>query len=46
MAGIKTYAQTDMRVTPTEENHLVRLKDMVEYVAGMTKSPVAAVRWS
>ena len=43
MAGIKTYAQTDMRVPPTEGNHIVRLSDMQEYVAGLTKSPVRVV---
>ena len=40
MSGIRTYHQTDLRVPPTESNHLVRQKDMIEYVAGLTKQPV------
>jgi hypothetical protein len=43
MSGIKTYTQFDMRVAPTEENHLVRLDDMIHYVAGKIKNPVRAV---
>jgi hypothetical protein len=43
MAGIKHYAQIDMRVAPTAESHLVRLEDMVLYVAGKIKNPVRVV---
>ena len=43
MSGIRTYHQTDLRVPPTEGNHLVRQRDMIEYVAGLTKQPVRAV---
>ena len=43
MSGIKTYAQFDMHVAPTEEKHLVRLDDMLRYVAGKIKNPVRAV---
>ena len=42
MSGIKTYTQFDMRVPPTEEHHLVRLDDMLRYVAGKIKNPVRA----
>jgi len=41
--AIKHYTQMDMRVPPTEQTHLVRLGDMIDYVAGMTKAPVAVV---
>ena len=40
MAGIKTYVQTDMRVAPTENNHLVRYQDMVNYVNALTAESV------
>jgi len=43
MSGIKTFVQSDLRVAPTEQNHLVRLQDMMEYVAGLTKSAVRVV---
>jgi hypothetical protein len=43
MAGLKSFTQVDMRVAPTEQNHLARLKDVLEYVAGKTAIPVRAV---
>jgi len=43
MSGIKTYVQTDMRVAPTQDNHLVRLRDMIEYVNALTTEAVRAV---
>jgi len=43
MSGIKTFMQSDLRVPPTEGNHLVRLSDMQMYVAGLTKAAVRAV---
>ena len=43
MSGIRTYTQTDLRVPPTEANHLIRQRDMIEYVAGLTKQPVRVV---
>jgi hypothetical protein len=43
MAGIRTYVQSDLRVAPTEGTHLVRLNDMIQYVAGLTKEAVRAV---
>ena len=43
MSGIKTFVQSDLRIAPTEQNHLVRLQDMMEYVAGLTKSAVRVV---
>ena len=43
MSGIKTFVQTDMRVVPSEPNHVVRLQDMMEYVAGLVKEAVRAV---
>ena len=43
MSGIRTYVQTDLRVPPTESNHVVRLSDMQEYVAGLTKDHVRVV---
>ena len=43
MSGIKTYVQTDLRVPPTENTHVVRLGDLIDYVAGMTKQAVRVV---
>jgi hypothetical protein len=43
MAGIKTYVQTDMRVAPTENNHLVRYQDMVNYVNALTTESVRVI---
>ena len=43
MSGIKTFTQSDLRVAPIEPTHLVRLQDMMEYVAGLTKDPVRVV---
>ena len=43
MSGIKTYLQTDLRTPPTEQNHIVRMQDMIDYVAGMTTAPVDVV---
>jgi hypothetical protein len=43
MSGIKTYVQTNMQVAPTEQNHLVRLQDMIDYVSGITKQSVDVV---
>jgi hypothetical protein len=40
MSGIKTFVQTDLRTPPTEETHLVRLKDMRDYIASLTTHPV------
>jgi hypothetical protein len=40
MSGIKTYSQYDMRVKPTEPNHLARLSDVLELIDGKTKAPV------
>ena len=34
--AIKTYVQSDLRVPPTEQTHLVRLGDMIDYIGGMT----------
>jgi len=41
--AVKTYTQTDLRVPPTEETHIVRLKDMREYIASMTTAAVDVV---
>jgi len=41
--AIKTFVQTDLRVPPTDNNHLVRLGDMISYVAGLTKQAVRVV---
>jgi len=43
MAGIRYLSQINMEVAPQTENHLVRVKDMIEYVASMTKLPVRVV---
>jgi len=43
MSGLRTYTQTDLRVPPTEANHIVRLSDMMEFVAGLQKQAVRAV---
>lgn len=43
MSGIKTYVQTDMRVAPTQDNHLVRMRDMMEYVSALTTETVRCV---
>ena len=43
MTGIKYLSQIQMIVRPVEDNHLVRLSDMVEYVASMSKLPVRVV---
>ena len=43
MSGIRTYIQTDMRVAPTQDNHLVRLRDMIEYVNALTTEAVRVV---
>ena len=41
--AIKTYVQSDLRVPPTDGNHLVRLRDMISYVSGLTKEAVRVV---
>jgi len=43
MSGIRTYVQTDMRVAPTQDNHLVRLRDMIEYVNALISEAVRVV---
>jgi hypothetical protein len=43
MSGIRHFTQIDMRVPATEETHLVRLDEMVRYVAGKIKNPVRAL---
>lgn len=43
MSGIRHHAQIDMRIPPTEATHIVRMGDMMEYVAGLTKEAVRAV---
>jgi len=40
MSGIKTYSQFDLRVKPTEPNHLARLSDVLDLIDGKTKAPV------
>jgi hypothetical protein len=42
MAGIKQFAQIDLRTPPTEGTHVVRHEDMVKCVAGLTKESVRA----
>lgn len=44
--GIKHYAQIQMHVPPTEDEHVVRFKDLKDYVAGKVKSPCRAVSTS
>ena len=41
--SIKTLTQFDCLVAPTAENNFVRLRDMREYIAGMTAEPVRVV---
>lgn len=43
MSGINHMAQINMNVAPTESNHVVRLQDMQDYVAGKVKTPVRLV---
>jgi hypothetical protein len=43
MAGKKFLTQIDMKVQPSEEGHLIRLVDMIEYVSGKIKNPVRVV---
>ena len=42
MSGIKTYVQTDLRVAPTKDTHLVRMRDMMEFVNSLTTEGVRA----
>ena len=43
MSGQIYRSQVDMRTPPTEDRHLVRWQDMVEYVVGKFKNPVRVV---
>jgi len=41
--AIKQFVQTDLRIAPTAETHVVRLKDMLDYVNGLTSGPARAI---
>lgn len=43
MSGVRYDSQINMKVTPTEDNHVVRLKDLLEYLSGLVTSPVTVV---
>jgi hypothetical protein len=43
MSGKKFFTQIDMKAQPTEEGHVVRLGDMIQYVTGKIKNPVRVV---
>jgi hypothetical protein len=43
MTGKSFYTQINMKVAPSEENHVVRLGDMIGYVSGKIKNPVRVV---
>jgi hypothetical protein len=43
MSGKKFLTQINMREKPTEEGHVIRLVDMIEYVTGKIKNPVRVV---
>ena len=43
MSGIRNYTQIDMRVPPTQETHVVRMRDMIDYVNALTTESVRVV---
>lgn len=41
--AVRSYTQLEMRVRPTDENHLMRLRDVREMLAALTAEPVFVV---